>query len=191
MADYSSRHPYPSNQNNQVKAEEQWNNWFTVIKIDYEKFVLDERNRQEATNKPITEKMTNEINVASESEQANDTGSERKNELCKQERQTIKGIIASICNQASSEKMYSSSDSDMCDNSTIEFADKPPIKTPICYSINQVELLQNIGNYTFAAQIEADDFLQKIINLLKKPNATKINRLPPMARKIQVLQPRH
>ena len=70
----------------------------------------------------------------------------------------------------------------MCDNSTIETADKPPIKTPICYSINQVEILQNLGNYTFAAQFEADDFLQKKINLVKKPDATKINRLPALWR---------
>ena len=46
--------------------------------------------------------MTNERKVASESEQAIGNGSERENEQCKQERQTIKGIIASICNQASS-----------------------------------------------------------------------------------------
>ena len=148
MADYLSRHPSPSNQNNQIKAQELWNNWFTLNKIDYEKFVLDERNRQEATKKPITEKMTNERKVASESEHATGTDSERENEICKKERQTIKGIIASICNQASSEKMYSSSDSDMCDNSTIEFADEPAIKTPTCYWINQVEILQNLGNYT-------------------------------------------
>ena len=66
---------------------------------------LDERNRQEATFKPITEKMTNERKVTSESEQATGTGSESENELCKQKRQTIKGIVALICNQASSEKM--------------------------------------------------------------------------------------
>ena len=40
----------------------------------------------------------------------------------------------------------------MCDNSTIEFADKPPLKTPMCYSINQVEVLQLLGNYTFASR---------------------------------------
>ena len=71
----------------------------------------------------------------------------------------------------------------MCDNSTIEFADKLLVKMPICYSNNQVEILQNLGNYTFAAQFEADDFLQKIINLLKKPDATKINCLPAPLRK--------
>ena len=85
MADYLSRHPSPSNQNTQVKAEKLWNNWFTVNGIDCKKFVLDERNRQEATNKPITEKLTNERKVASDSEHATGTGSECENELCKLE----------------------------------------------------------------------------------------------------------
>ena len=61
----------------------------------------------------------------------------------------------------------------MCDNSTIEFSDEPPIKM-----INQVGIMQNMGNYTFAAQFGADDCLQKITNLLINPDATKINRLP-------------
>ena len=139
-ADYLSKQPSPSNRINQVKAEELWNNWFTVNKNDYEKFVLDEQKRQEATNKPIREQMANERKVASESEWTAGNESESESELCKQERQTIKGIIASICNQASSVKMGSSSGSDVCDTSTIEFADRPPLKTPICYSINQVAI---------------------------------------------------
>ena len=57
-------------------------------------------------------------------------------------------------------------------------ADKPPIKTPVCYSMNQIEVLQTLGNVTFASQYETDEFLQKIINLMKKPDSTKINRLP-------------
>ena len=38
MADYLFRHPSPSNQNNQAKAKELWNYWFTINKIDCEKF---------------------------------------------------------------------------------------------------------------------------------------------------------
>ena len=75
-------------------------------------------------------------------------------------------------------KVDSNSDSDSYETSTTAFADKPRIKTPVCGSINQVEVLQNLGNYTFAAQFEADDFLQKVITLLKRPDETKINRLP-------------
>ena len=33
-------------------------------------------------------------------------------------------------------------------------------------------------NYTFASQFEADDFIQKVISLIKKPEPTKLNRLP-------------
>ena len=37
---------------------------------------------------------------------------------------------------------------------------------------------QNLENYTFASQFEADDFIQKVISLIKKPEPTKINRIP-------------
>ena len=176
MTDYLSRHPSPSNQNNQVKAEELWNNWIKVNKIDYEKFVLDEQKRQEATNKPIREQMAKKRKVASESE--------RENELCKQERQTIKGIIASIRNQASSVKMDSSSDSDMCDTSTIELVDKPPLETPICYSINQVEILQNLGNYNVCRTIRSGRLSTESNQLARKSGRHK-NKPPSrtMARK--------
>ena len=50
MADYLSRHPSPSNQKNQIKAKELWNDWFTVNKIDSKKFVLAEQKRREAEN---------------------------------------------------------------------------------------------------------------------------------------------
>ena len=103
MADYFSRHPSPSNQNSQIKAE-LWNNWFTVNKIDNEKNVLDQQKRQEATKQPIREKMTGEKKVAGESERTA-KGKRKQNELCKQERQTLKGTIASICNQDSSGTM--------------------------------------------------------------------------------------
>ena len=74
--------------------------------------------------------------------------------------------------------MDSNSNSDAYENSTIAFAVKPPIKTPVCHSVNQVEILQNLGNYKIVSQFEADGFIQKIISLLKKPDATKINCLP-------------
>ena len=64
MADYFSRYPSPSHQNNQIK--ELWNNWFTVNKIDNEKIVLDQQKRQEVTKQPIREKMTGEEKVAGE-----------------------------------------------------------------------------------------------------------------------------
>ena len=60
----------------------------------------------------------------------------------------------------------------------IQAANMPLIKSPVCYSINQIEVLQQLGNHTFAAEYESDEFMQKIIGLLKRPESTKINRLP-------------
>ena len=58
--------------------------------------------------------------------------------------------------------MDSQSDNELCESNTIEFADKRPLKTPMYYSINQVEILQNLGTYTPAAQFEADAFIQRV-----------------------------
>ena len=71
----------------------------------------------------------------------------------------------------------SNSESEMCESSTIEFADKPPLKQSVWYSINQIEILTNFGNYTFATYFESDDFFQKLIQLMEKPDSTKTNRL--------------
>ena len=60
----------------------------------------------------------------------------------------------------------------------IQVADQPPIKTPVCYTKHQIEVLQTLGKFTFAAHYETDEFLQKVTQLLKKPDSTKINRLP-------------
>ena len=48
----------------------------------------------------------------------------------------------------------------------IEAANKPPMKTPICYSVSHIEVLQTLGNHTFASQYESDEFIQKVIGLL-------------------------
>ena len=60
----------------------------------------------------------------------------------------------------------------------MQVADQPPIKTPVCYTEHQIEVLQTLGKFTFVAHYETDDFLQKITHLLKKPDSTKITRLP-------------
>ena len=60
----------------------------------------------------------------------------------------------------------------------IEAASKPPIRKPICYSVNQIEVLRTIENYLFAAQYETDEVIRKIVGLLKKPETTKISRFP-------------
>ena len=58
MADYLSRHPSPSKKDEQSKAEELWNNWFTVNKLDYAKFVLDTKNRKDSTEQPMRKTVT-------------------------------------------------------------------------------------------------------------------------------------
>ena len=54
--------------------------------------------------------------------------------------------------------------------------DKPPITAPVCYSVNQLEVIQTLGSQTFADANEAQEFLQKIASLKKKPEARRICR---------------
>ena len=165
MADYLSGHPSPSNNNIKLKAEELWHNWFTVNEIIVDTPVLVEQNKQ-----PITGELTNQSELARSSDASSDS------ELNKQCEQTIKSIIASINPSANNAAKMESSDSETYHAaSTIEFASKPPLKTPMCYSINQIEILQTFGDYTFAAHFETDEFLQKLITLIEKPDSTKIN----------------
>ena len=154
-------------------------------KTDHGKIVLDIQNRKGTTSQqPIRCGIATKNQTAKESERweseeqpirrenASETEMTQLRErtessenaaINKQERQTIKSINASIsCDRENSSNMNSLSDSDACKKSIIEFLDKPPLKTPICYSVNQIEIIQNLGSYTFAAQFQADDFLQKI-----------------------------
>ena len=126
----------------------------------------------------IKNENATESDMANKNEQAAGSKNERGSTLIKHKIQTIKIVLASINERESVSKMDSNPDSHSYETSTNAFADKPPIKTLVCFSINQIEVLENLGNYTFAAQFEADDFLQKVIFLLKRPDATKVNRLP-------------
>ena len=158
MAVYLSRHPSPSSNNIKLKAEELWSNWFTVNEIDVDKPVLVELNKQ-----PITGELTNQNELARNSDASSDS------ELNKQCEQTIKNIIASINPGANNATKMESSDSETYDAaSTFEFASKPPLKTPMWYSVNQIEILRTLGNYTFAAHFETDEFLQKVITQYKR-----------------------
>ena len=55
MTDYLSRHPSESNNNeNKIKAEELWHNWFTVNRITKtNKFVSEMQKPQQKQNQPI------------------------------------------------------------------------------------------------------------------------------------------
>ena len=188
MADYLSRHPSESKGNdNKIKAEELWHNWFTVNEITKQSnSVLDTANRiqREEAKQPMSEKL------ATSSERHAKVKAEKVSEITSANKQTIKQIAATItsaqesnysANSSDSEQINNkanSSDSDQMSDELIQEANKPPIKTPQCYSVNQIEVLQSLGNFTFASQYESDEFLQKVIGLIKKPDATKINRLP-------------
>ena len=91
-------------------------------------------------------------------------------------KQTIKEV-ATIRPAVSSNSMQESdSHVEIC-NEIIQAANQPPRKVPICYSVNQIELLQTPGNYTFATQYQTDKFLWKVFSQDKKPDQTKITRL--------------
>ena len=91
IADYVTRHPSPSNNINQMKAEELCNIWFTVHERKCEKIVLGERKKRRTENQPITAELT------VKSKRTVSRGVAGKNAMSKPEKLTIKSIIASIC----------------------------------------------------------------------------------------------
>ena len=44
---------------------------------------------------------------------------------------------------------------------TIETIRQLPMNGSTCYCLNQIEVLQTLGNYTFASRYGTDEFLQK------------------------------
>ena len=116
--------------------------------------------------------MTSESGMASESAMPSTRGVTSANELAN--KQTIKDIVNAV---------QSSETDNLSENNTMseEFnysANQPPIKTPICYSVNQIEVLHMLGNYTLASLYETDEFIQKIVTLIQKPNSAKIKSIP-------------
>ena len=57
-------------------------------------------------------------------------------------------------------------------------ANQPPLKIPMCYSVNQIEVLQTLNNFTFASQYETDEFMQKKWPSLKSPLVQKYIDFP-------------
>ena len=108
MADYLSRHPSEFNSNqNKIKAEEQWNDWFTVSEITKTKFVSEMQSLQNKLEQPIRMKLEGASELAKTSglargskqrESANDSGGidERKTK-----KQSIKHIASVIKTQSS------------------------------------------------------------------------------------------
>ena len=86
------------------------------------------------------------------------------------EQKSIKQSAAIIHASQNSEQ---NSDASRRKNDEITQTADQPIKTPICCSIDQIEVLQTLGIFTFAAQYETHEFLQKIIQLINKLDRTK------------------
>ena len=99
-------------------------------------------------------------------------------EMARTIKQTIKEIVTTNNTPVASEETQDSDSSSNMSNELIEAANQPSMKVPVCYPIIQIEVLQTLGISTFASQYEANEFLQRIINLVKKPDTTKISRLP-------------
>ena len=61
----------------------------------------------------------------------------------------------------------------MCEESNCA-ANQLPIKTPLCYTPIQTEVLQTFGNFTIATQYETDEFLQNfaLFYFLNQKNRT-------------------
>ena len=123
MSDYLSRHPSPSNVKNQIKADEIWNNLFTVKETKCRKPVLDEQKQIGGANQPITGELS-ETNERSNLEKAASVIEENK-----QTKQTIKSSIATFnANDCDSKTDKMSSTDSENETSTIEFANEPQLK---------------------------------------------------------------
>ena len=102
-------------------------------------------------------------------ESANESsGSEQR----KTNKQTIKQL-ASIVKSPSQTSEHAQEVDIAIYNELIDAANQPPMKNLICYSVNQIDVLQQSGNHTFVSQFESDEFMQKFIGLLKSQKQLK------------------
>ena len=158
------------------KAEEMWNNWFRVKEITCNKFVSENQQKQNAKTQPIAEHseknnqshnskdmasengMKSESGMTTESGVASTRGVTSANGIAN--KQTIRGIATIVKTVQSSETDELSENNTMSEKLNYS-VNQPPIKTPIRYSVSQIEVFQTLGNYTFASQYETDEFIQK------------------------------
>ena len=181
MADYLSRHPSESNSNNnKIKAEELWHNWFTVNEKTKVNFASANQQLQNIAKQPIREQAKGacELAKASDVTSASEQHESVNESSCLEQRKTNKQSIQQIASivKAQSQTSESEQDADIAMNrELIDAANQSTIKSPICYSVNQIEVLQQLGFHSFAAHYESDEFMQTIIGLLKQPDTTKFS----------------
>ena len=153
-----------------MNSNQLWNTWFTVNEITKpDKFVSDKQKIPFEQNQPVG---------TNASKRQDNKATARESEATNVTKAPFKQIAAIIQATAISETSSDEIDNDKMSEELQRMADKPPIKTPVCYSVNQIEVLQTLGNFTFASQYETDEFLQKKLNLMKKPDSTKKTASP-------------
>ena len=92
----------------------------------------------------------------------------------------IEQTASILKSQPSSESKHEPGNHSKMNEENIEAANQPPIKVQICYSFNQIEFLQSLGNLTFASRNDSDEFMQKNLGRFRKPDTTKIRSTNPM-----------
>ena len=159
-----SRHLYENGSTESIiKAEELCHIWFTVNELTRkDTSVSANQNRRGEEKQPIGEKLATasepQARVKVESaDSVNNSEDTRKRPI---------------------KLKLNLSESKAINNALMLEADNPPSKTPQCYAINQIVVLQSLEKFAFASQSDSEEFLQKVIGLITKPDSTKINRLP-------------
>ena len=116
MTDYLSRHPSDSNSiDNKIKAEELWNNWFTVneiTKITKVKFVSANQQQQNIAKQPIREQVkgTRELAKASDVTSANEQHESANESSGVEQRKTNKQTIKQIASIVKAQPLTSESE---------------------------------------------------------------------------------
>ena len=171
MADYLSRHPSPSPLSNKF-AEELWHDWFTVNVIDNISAIGWHRDKGPPPPPPITEQQaTGRANAKRRNEQACRTSANNSSmppsSSPRQSKQTIRQIASTLHSSDYSSKLVSKMlpQSSLANSNTVEPTNS---LLPVCFSDNQINVIQTLGKTALAAAYHDDKFLQKLILLIEK-----------------------
>ena len=91
----------------------------------------------------------------------------------KANKQPLKQVAAIIETSQLSQSNSDAYDSENMSEELMRMADQPLIKTPVCYPVNQIEVLQTLGSFTVASHYETDEFIQKIKTFVKNAQQHK------------------
>ena len=130
------------------------------------------RSQEQNQNQPIGEKLASESETQFKKELTSES------EVTKTNKTPPKQKAAIIQSSHRSERTSDSNETEIMNKEIMQVTHQPPIKTPVRYTLNQIEVLQTLGNFTFMLEYETDEFFQKTSQLLKKLDSTKIICLP-------------